>query len=146
MQSGRTFHAVVALTLALLAAGCSASGAAFTRVSPIPEGKGVVYIYRQPSFVGGGVYGTVKANDVPVTQIKNGGYYPYVANPGPVQFSVTTEATNTADVTVKSGEETYLKTTVGMGFFIGHLKLTEVSSQIGEEEIRECKLLEPASR
>ena len=144
MPRRHTLCLVFAVIVAAMGAGCSAKGAAFTRLSPLPADKGVVYIYRQSSFVGGGVYGTVKANDAPVTRIKNGGYYPYVAAPGPVHFSVTTEATNTADVTVKPGEEKYLKTTVGMGFFIGHLYLTEVSSQLGEQEIGECKLLDPA--
>jgi len=122
--------------------GCSVSGPAFKPVDPIPEGKGVVYIYRQPGFAGGGVYGTVTANNTPITKIKNGGYFPYVANPGPVHFEVSTEATNEADVTVEAGKEKYLKTTVGIGFFVGHLKFSEVSPQIGKAEIGECKLLD----
>lgn len=124
-------------------AGCSASGAAFKPVNPIPPGKGVVYIYRESGFVGGGVYGTVTANNTPITKIRNGGYFPYLANPGPVHFEVSTEATNEADVTVEAGQEKYLQTTVGMGLFVGHLKFSEVSPEVGRNEIRECKLLEP---
>lgn len=141
LKSSRTLLATLALALA--STGCSSSGPAFSRISPIPSGKGVVYVYRSPNFAGSGVYGTVKANDVPLTKIKNGGYFPYVAQPGPVKFSVTTEATNTADVTVKEGEEKYLKTTIGMGFFVGHLKFTEVAPDIGFNEAQRCKLLPP---
>lgn len=60
-----------------------------------------------------------------------------------MHFEVSTEATNEADVTVESGKEKYLKTTVGIGFFIGHLKFSEVSPGIGKKEISECKLLDP---
>jgi len=122
--------------------GCSASGPAFKPIAPLPDGKGVVYIYRESSFVGAGVYGTATANKTPITKIHNGGYFPYIANPGVVHFEVSTEATNEADVTVEAGKEKYLKTTVGMGLLVGHLKFSEVSPEIGKNEITECKLLE----
>lgn len=130
---------------AMFLTSCGASGPAFTQVTP-PAGKGVVYIYRQSSFVGGGVFGTVKANGKPVTKIKNGGYYPYIASPGNNHFEVTTEVTNEANVMVEKGSEKYLKTTIGMGLFVGRLKFTEVSPEIGKNEIAGCKLLEPVSQ
>lgn len=139
-------HSYIGLTVlavAILLDGCSASGPIFKPIEPIPAEKGVVYIYRESSFVGGGVFGTVKANSAPVTSIKNGGYFPYIASPGKVHFEVSTEATNEADVTVEAGKEKYLKTTVGMGLFIGHLKFSEVSPEIGKQEISECHLLDP---
>ena len=131
--------------IALIISGCSASGPLFKSVNPIPANKGVVYIYRQSSFVGGGVFGTVTANKTPFTKIKNGGYYPYIANAGLVNFEVTTEAANDADVIVEVGKEKYLKTTVGMGFVAVHLKFTEVSPEIGKSEISECRLLDSLS-
>lgn len=60
-----------------------------------------------------------------------------------MHFEVTTEATNEADVMVESGIEKYLKTTIGIGFFVGHLKFSEVSPEIGGKEITGCKLLDP---
>ena len=95
----------------VLVTGCSASGPTFKPIDPIPTGKGVVYIYRESGLVVSGVYGTVTANQKPITKIKNGGYYPYISNPGSVHFEVSTEATNEADVTVEPGKEKYLKTT-----------------------------------
>lgn len=138
-------HASGILFAAAVLTSCGAEGPAFKPLSPIPAGKGVVYIYRQPNFVGSGVFGTVKANSTPITKIRNGGYFPYVANPGNNHFSVTTEATNEANVMVEKGTEKYLKTTVGMGFFVGHLKFSEVSPEIGRSEITSCQLLEPVS-
>lgn len=130
------------LFAAALMSSCGASGPGFKPVTP-PAGKGVVYIYRQSSMVGAGVFGTVKANNTPITRIKNGGYYPYIASPGNNHFTVSTEATNEADVAVEKGSEKYLKTTIGMGLLVGHLKFSEVSPEIGRNEISGCKLLEP---
>lgn len=126
-----------------LLAGCAAPGPIFKPVDLVPPNKGVVYIYRQPGFVGSAVFGTVTANNKPITKIMQGGYFPYLSDPGPVHFEVSTEVTNTADVTVEPGIEKYLKATVGIGLFVGHLKLSEVSPEIGKKEIIECKLLEP---
>ncbi len=93
-----------------------------------------------------GVHGTVRADGKAVTDVKNGGYFPYVGKPGDTKFEIHTEASNEATVNVESGIEKYLKVTVGMGFFVGHLHLTEVSPEIGKKEIAECKLLEPATQ
>ena len=130
------------LLSAILLSSCGASGPAFQPVTPIPTGKGVVYIYRSSSIVGG-VSGTCKADDSPITKIKNGGYFPYIASPGSHHFTVTTEATNEADVTVDKGGEKYLKTTVGIGVIVGHLKFTEVPPELGKSEIAACNLLDP---
>lgn len=137
---------ISSLVVAALITGCSASGPAFKPLSAIPPDKGVVYIYRSPSYMGSGVYGTVTANTTPITKIKNGGYFPFLSSPGTVHFTVTTEATNEADVVVEPGKEKYLKTTIGMGFLAGHLKFSEVSPEIGRKEIAECNLLEPIEK
>lgn len=138
-------HLAMALMLlsAALLTGCGASGPAYKRIDPPTDGQGVVYIYRQASGLGMGVHGTVRANGKAVTDVKNGGYFPYVGKAGSTKFEVRTEATNDATVNVESGIEKYLKVTVGMGLFVGHLHLTEVSPEIGQREIAECKLLEP---
>ena len=140
-----SLSAAALLFSAILLSSCGANGPAFKPVSPIPDGKGVVYIYRSSSIVGGAVYGTCKVDNSPITKITNGGYYPYIATPGTHNFTVTTEATNEANVTVDKGGEKYLKTTVGMGVIVGHLKFTEVSPMLGKSEIAECKLLAPLS-
>lgn len=139
----RHFAITPLLLIAALLCGCGASGPAFRPIEMPTNGQGIVYIYRQPSGLGAGVHGTVRANGKAVTDVKNGGYFPYVAPAGDVKFEVRTEASNEATVNVESGVEKFLKVTVGMGFFVGHLHLTEVSPEIGKKEIAECKLLDP---
>jgi hypothetical protein len=146
MKTTNSLKIVSTFFAAIIITGCSASGLAFKPLASIPQGKGVVYIYRSPSYMGSGVYGTVTANNTPITKIKNGGYFPFISSPGPVHFTVTTEATNEADVNIENGKEKYLKTTVGMGFLAGHLKFSEVSPEIGKKEISECNLLEPIGK
>ncbi|HEX7916292.1 hypothetical protein, partial [Rudaea sp.] len=83
-----TTRRIAILTLILLAAmltGCGASGPAYKRMDPPMNGQGIVYIYRQPGHIGMGVHGVVRANGKAVTDIKNGGYFPYVGMPGPVK-------------------------------------------------------------
>ena len=140
----KKFRMLILIAINLSLIGC-ASGPAFKPVNPIPEGKGVVYIYREHAFMGAGsgVTSDVTVNNTPITNILSGGYFPYITEPGSKHFEVSTEATNQADVLVVAGKEKYLKTTVGMGFLIGHLHLTEVSPEIGRNEIKECQLLEP---
>lgn len=139
----RQYHIIYTAIMLTLLTGCGASGPAFKPVQPIPTDKGVVYIYREPGIGGSAVYGTVTANAKPITKIQSGGYFPYISKPGNVHFEVSTEATNEADVLVEAGKEKYLKTSIGIGFLVGHLKFSEVSPEIGLKEIRECKLLEP---
>ena len=127
----------------LILNGCSASGPAFKPIIPLPSDKGVVYIYREHSIFGSAVYGTVTANNAPITKINNGGYFPYITDANNVHFEVSTEATNEADLIIEKGKEKYLKTTIGMGFLVGHLKFTEVTPETGQKEISECNLLEP---
>lgn len=127
----------------ILFVSCNATGPSFQPVSP-PPGQGVVYIYRQPKHAGSTVYGTVKADNKPITKIKSGGYYPYLGAPGDTRFTVTTEAANEATVRVEAGKSKYLKTTMVAGHFVLRLKLTEVAPEIGMGEIGACKLLETA--
>jgi len=133
---------IAASTGIMLLASCGSTVGNFQPVTP-PPGKGVVYVYRQPDFGGAAVYGTVKANENPVTKIKNGGYFPYVGPQGDTVFSVATEARDEATVTVDAKKPKYLKTAIGMGLFVGRLKFSEVSPAIGSSEIVKCKLLDP---
>lgn len=145
MTGDRPAHPICWILVAstFIFTGCIATGPAFQRVNPIPSGKGVVYVYRSP---GGGaplIYGTVTANNTPIMKIRDGGYFPYIADPGTVHFEVSTEATSEADVTVEAGMEKYLKITIGHDFLVGRLNFTEVSPEIGSTEVKVCKLLKP---
>ena len=122
--------------------GCGPSlGPAFSRIETVPEKEGLVYIYRPAKFFGGGVYYDIRANGNVINTFYQGGYYPYYANPGEIEFSAKTEASSSVTIDVKPGQVYYLRGTVGIGFFVGHPHLDVVSPEIGEKEIQDCKLL-----
>lgn len=124
---------------------CGSQGAAFTPVKP-PPGKGVVYVYRQPSVFAWAITPTLSADGVPITKVSNGGYYPYLGPSGDTLFVAKTESSKRATVRVEQGKSKYLKGEMIFGRTKGLLKLTEVPSSVGRSEITECKLLEPLAR
>ncbi|MGH7407871.1 MAG: DUF2846 domain-containing protein [Candidatus Methylomirabilales bacterium] len=134
--------AVVVLAGMAALAGCAPSlGAAFANVQTVPDQAAVVYIYRPSKFIGGGVGYDVKANGVVVTTLYNGGYYPYIAKPGEIEFSAKTEATSSVTLDVKAGSVYYVRGTVGVGFIVGRPHLEVVPPEVAEKEIIETKLI-----
>lgn len=121
--------------------GCASLGDAFQPVANVPADKALVYIYRPNKFVGGGAYYTVRANDKPITKLYNGGYYPYIANPGELQISAKTESTSSVTLDLRPGDIQYVKGMIGVGFLMGRPNLTLVDAAVGGAEIKECKLI-----
>jgi Protein of unknown function (DUF2846) len=134
----------VLLVGVLVIAGCATLGPAFQPVSNISEGMGLIYIYRESAFIGGGVSYDVKVGDTVVTTLHNGGYYPYLVKPGEVELWAKTEAKSAVTVDVKAGEVYYVKGEVGVGFWVGRPHLRVVPREKGEREIKECKLIPEA--
>ncbi|NCU32827.1 MAG: DUF2846 domain-containing protein [Candidatus Moranbacteria bacterium] len=128
------------LALALLS-GCAGLGPVYHKVEVIPEEKGLVYIYRQKSFVGGGVSYDVRVGETPITTLYNGGYFPYLSDPGEVEFWARTESKSAVTLDVKAGETYFVKGTVGVGFLVGRPHLSVVDKEIGFQEIANCKLI-----
>ena len=134
-------HMCWLLLVILLLQGCASLGPAYTKVDQIPENKGLIYIYRPSSIIGGGVSPDVKVGETVITTLYSGGYYPYFANPGEVELWAKTESKSAVTLDVKPGETYYVKGTIGVGFLIGRPHLIIVSSEVGAKEIVECKLI-----
>ncbi len=124
---------------------CGTNGAEYTPVNA-PPGKGVVYIYRSPSMFAAAISATLTADGVPITKVKNGGYFPYVGPTGDTLFVAKTESSKRATVRVENGKSKYLKGEMIWGRTKGLLKLREVSPSVGQSEIADCKLLAPIPR
>jgi hypothetical protein len=133
----------VLLVLGLLAAlaGCATLGPPFQSLTSIPPGKAVVYIYRPPKLVGSAISFTVNAGELPVATLSNGGYFPYIAEPGRIDFWAVTETTSFVILDVAAGMEYYLKGTIGMGILTGRPHLEQVHPALGRLEILDCKLV-----
>ncbi len=87
MRRGRWYHLMLSIVLLLGTTHCApkgeATGPAFT-FETIPPDKALVYIYRQPSFSTSGAVYRVRSDTDTVALVSNGGYYPYLATPGPL--------------------------------------------------------------
>lgn len=124
-----------------LISGCATLGPTFQKIDKVPEGMGLIYIYRPSSVIGGAVSYDVKVGETVITTLYKGGYYPYFPTPGELELWAKTEARTAVTLDVKAGETYYVKGTVGVGFFVGRPHLIVVPNSVGEMEIAECKLI-----
>ena len=120
---------------------CAARGPVFQKIETIPENISLVYIYRPEKFIGALVSYDIKAGDEYVVNLQNGGYFPYITKPRPVEFWAETEAKSSVSLVIKPGREYYIRGTVVAGIFIGRPKLEVVSPENAKQEILKCKLL-----
>lgn len=133
---------VIFCLIASLGFGCAtAKGPIFQAIEQIPQEKGVVYVYRPDSFVGAAVHYDVYAGDIKLCDLVRGGYCSYLARPGELEIWGKTEAKGSVTVDVKAGQEYYVKGGLSVGVLVGHPNLTIVDKSVGEQEIKECKLL-----
>jgi hypothetical protein len=122
---------------------CAASGVPFQRITAIPEDKGVVYVYRPNSLMGGAVHYDVHAGENEILcDLIRGGYCLHYSKPGELELWGKTESRGSVTVDVKAGKEHFVKGGVSLGFLVGRPNLTVVENATGLEEIADCKLLE----
>jgi len=134
------------VVLSLLIMGCAGTplGPEFTEVGQIPEGKGLIYIYRPSLPYEFGVAFEVKANDVPVVSIRDGSYYPYFSTLGRVVLSSkrTGEETGSLVLTVRNNEVYCVKLIPVRGVFRFKPVLTLESKATAEGEIAPTRLIQ----
>ena len=136
MRISRLVIVSLIFTATILMLGCAASGPAFIKIETIPEQKGIVYLYRSKTIVGGAIVPQIWCNGRPVVELKRGGYYPYFADIGENIFTAKTEARTTVKVDVEPGKEYYIKLRIGVGIGVGRPHLNLMNEQQGAEEIK----------
>ena len=127
-------------TLSLLLSGCTTLGAKYTPDANIPANRAAVYVYR-PGMIGAALSPDVVANGVTLASLPAHGYFVYYATPGELTLTQRTEASTSVTLDVKAGETYYVQGSIRLGFFVGHPHLAIVSKDVGESEIKECKLV-----
>ncbi len=139
----RKIFLVALFILTLSLTGCATLGPVYQKVDKIPENSGLVYIYRPGAFLGGGVSPNLYTDKgkTYLTKIYQGGYFPYFAKPGEVDFSAATESESSVTLDIAPGKIYYVKLTIGIGFFVGRPHLMVVAPEIAEKEIADCKLI-----
>jgi hypothetical protein len=130
--------------------GCvsTATGPVYEKIDHAPEGLAIVYIYRSPKFTGHWVsfdlFASDPDGDKKIVELKGGGYFPYYTRPGKLHLFANTETTSSLTMLLHAGEQRFVKVTMIPGAMVAKPMLTEVAAEIGESEIKECRLLHPA--
>lgn len=105
----------------------------------IPDGQGRIYFYRES-----GIMGLTLRPAIYIDGVGTGGHsipgdYFYIDRPaGDHLVNTRTEKKESVSVTVVAGQAIYVKTSVSMGFLIGHVIPEVVPASVAEKEIKDC--------
>lgn len=136
---GNQFSVVGILMILLLTTGCASLGPAFEQVASMPNGKALIYVYRPSAFVGGGVSYDININKKVIAPLRNGGYFPYFADPGKTEVWAKTEVRRSVVFVAEAGDTYYVKGGIMMGILVGRPHLEIVDATIAKTEIAGTK-------
>jgi Protein of unknown function (DUF2846) len=136
-----------AFALALLAAPVSAPAFAKEKAAKTavvlaapPAGQGQVVFFRPGSMMGMALGCHVREDGKLVGNLANGKYYVQSFAPGKHVFTASSEATDTLNMEVESGETYYVKCGIGMGVVAGRPNLSPVEKAVFDEKSAKLKL------
>ena len=135
---------ILVLLVAIVAAGgCATSGpkyseaAARTMINANSE-LGRIYIYRTALY-GAAVQPEVKINGTVVGRAVPNGYFYVDQKPGAYEITTTTEVERKLSLTLEKGQVRYVKMSLGLGFFIGHVYPELIDSDVAQKEIQDLR-------
>lgn len=121
--------------------GC-ASGPTYLEMAPsireLPQDTGRVYFYRT-SALGAALQPEVKMNNEIVGKATAQGFFYTDKEPGKYEIMTSTEVDRKLSLLLEADQTRYVRFGVSMGFFVGHVYPELVSTEEGQEEIKECK-------
>jgi hypothetical protein len=102
----KLFSLFLVITTATMMTGCATKGKPFQLVQPIPPGKGVLYVYNDPSHRG---LSEVLINDSAVGCLRSADYLAFLCQPGPLTVSTGWETViNSATVNIEPGSQSFV--------------------------------------
>ena len=119
--------------------GCAAKGPSLGMISDrmpmLHADQGRIFFYRDKSMFGAAVQPMIRLNGEEVGKSVPGGFF-FVDRPaGDYEASSSTEVKRSVTFTLAPAETRYIRTTVGMGFFVGHVYPELVSAEDGEKAL-----------
>jgi len=109
----------------VFASGCAATGPKYSAykmtIPAVPAGKGRIYFYRDSSMMGGAIRPDIKLNGKAIGESLPGGFFYVDQAPGKYSVSTSTEVERTLEFSLAPSEVKYVRTSVSMGFFAGHV-------------------------
>lgn len=135
------FVLFVAVAMVLLSSlpGCTASGEKFTTLQQMPADKGVVYIFRMSSIVGGARRPDILVDSQNLGGLSQDGYYAVMLSPGVhILMSELQGMTATRSLNVEAGKTYYFQQEFGWSFTLKLLNEAE-----GLENVSKCRIEKP---
>lgn len=129
--------------LVLVVGGCATSGPKFSEAgarsvtNPNAE-TARIYLYRTV-LLGAAVQPEVKVNGVVVGRAVPRGYFFVDQPPGACEITTTTEVERKLSLTLEKGQVRYVKLSIGLGFFVGHVYPELIDSEIALREIQNLR-------
>jgi hypothetical protein len=128
---------LVALTLS-----ACASGVKFTVMNPstMPKDQdsGRIFFYRT-TILGAALQPDINLNGTKVGNSVAQGFFYVDRPPGNYEVVTSTEVARKVTFVLEKGQTRFVRFSVSMGFFVGHVYGELVDSAEGLEEIKECK-------
>ena len=128
---------IVALTLS-----ACASGMKFTEMNPSTAPKdqdtGRIFFYRT-TVLGAALQPDIRLNGTKVGDAIAQGFFYVDRPPGNYEIVTSTEVDRKVTFVLDKGQTRFVRFSVSMGFFVGHVYGELVDSAVGLEEIKECK-------
>jgi hypothetical protein len=150
-MEGKTMLKSKAMAVALAAVSISATIMAPTLAVAAKEkapvtigapsaGKGQVVFYRTGGFVGAAIGCNVREDGKLIGSLGGGKYFVQEFEPGKHIFTTKSEATDTLNMEIESGETYYVRCTIGMGVVAGRPNLSPVQKAEFDEKSAKLKM------
>jgi len=128
--------------LLMLTLSACASGVKFTEMNPsaIPtdQESGRIFFYRT-SVLGAALRPDIRVNETKVGEAIAQGFFYVDRPPGNYEVVTSTEVDRKVTFVLEKGQTRFVKFSVSMGFFVGHVYGELVDPAVGLEEIKDCK-------
>jgi hypothetical protein len=141
----RLYHILFVFVLTLSCVSCSSlQGPVFKKITDIPQNKSVVYLYYPNNNINPDLI--IKYKNKEVCILKNGGYYPFIADEG--KFEISSEIRS---LIIDNSTEFVFKADAGKSYFIecqveaGYVAkpiIKLVPENFGMNRIKDCILLD----
>jgi hypothetical protein len=126
------------ITLAIVLSGCASGIKHKDMTGSIPalqSNQGRIYFLRSSSMLGAALQPSIKLNGKDVGESKPGGFFFVDSKPGNQEVMCSTEVDKKLTFTLDKGETKYVKTSIGLGLFVGRVIPELVSQEDAQKEL-----------
>jgi len=128
--------------MAVLTFVACASGVKYTEMNPSTMPKnpasGRIFFYRT-SLLGAALRADIQLNGTRVGESVAQGFFYVDRTPGNYEVLTSTEVDRKVTFVLEKGKTRFIKFSVNMGFFVGHVYGELVDTSVGMEEIKDYK-------